>query len=171
MYVSVWVCMGLCMSLYIYWTVAQKNNACHAQNFKLQKIQKMIQWKFRFSAPLVPQREQELQSLLCLSRDAIPRHHCQALLFPSKASGFISVSCVWTERVALTCTHHHVWNRELAGSCSVAQGARLGAGWWPRAVGRGAARLTRGGIRVYTELVRTARRQKLTRYCEAGVFW
>ena len=86
----------------------------------------MIQWKFCFSAPLVPQREQVLQSLLCLSRDAIPQHHCQALLFPSKASGFISVSCVWTERVALTSIHHHVWNRELAGSCSVAQGAGLG---------------------------------------------
>ena len=56
-----------------------------------------------------------------------------------------------TERVALTYIHYHLWNRQLVGSCCIAQGAQLGAlWWWPREVGGGKSQ--REGIYVYFSL-------------------
>ena len=38
--------------------------------------------------------------------------------------------------------HYHVWNRELVGSCCIAQGAQLAALWWPRGLGWGGGTAT-----------------------------
>ena len=41
----------------------------------------------------------------------------------------------------LCCTYTmSVYNRQLVGSCCMAQGAQLGALWWPRGMGRGRSR-------------------------------
>ena len=45
-------------------------------------------------------------------------------------------------RTGNSCIHCHVWNRWLVASCCMAQGAQLGALWWPRWVGWG-----NGGVR------------------------
>ena len=72
------------------------------------------------------------------------------------------------EREALTYTHSHVWNRQLARSCCIAQGAPLGALWcWEGGVG---GRSKREGIHVYIELIHVAIQQKLTQHGKAIIF-
>ena len=61
-----------------------------------------------------------------------------------------------------------VWNKQLVGSCHIAQGAHLGActnlETWDGRVG---GRLKREWVYVYTQLVHVIAQQKLTRRCKA----
>ena len=59
-----------------------------------------------------------------------------------------------------------VWNRQLARSCCIAQGAQLGALWWPRRWDAG-GRSQREGIYVHTSLIHFVFQQKLTQLWKA----
>ena len=72
-------------------------------------------------------------------------------------------------RAALTCTHHHVSDRGLAGSCGAAQGAQLGA-VTTREEGRGGREGLERGMHVYIWLIHAVVLQKLIRYCKAIIF-
>ena len=87
------------------------------------------------------------------------------------------------DRVALKHTRHHVWNRQLVGSCFLAQGAQLSAPWWPTGCdgGRLRGQLSRKGIGDYLQLMHAVIQQKLTKlkkgkkrksffYHENGIF-
>ena len=143
--------MGLCGSVYVFIHILNsctEKHTCHAQNLKHQKIQ-MIQWKFRFSTPLVtplmPQREQVSQYFLCVFPERLfpaPLPVCSFSL-QSQALYFSPLYMSWesgTEMCALPCVK---W--QLVGSCCGAQGAQLRALWWSRGVGLGAAGLNQGG--------------------------
>ena len=53
----------------------------------------------------------------------------------------------WIGRLELVYVHCRMWDRQLVGNCSVAQGAQLGAPWWAGGVGwLGRGRPKRGGI-------------------------
>ena len=72
-----------------------------------------------------------------------------------------TVRCIG--RLGLTCIYYHVWNRQLAGSCWIAQGAQFGALWWPRGMGWESGvggKSKREGMYVYIWLIHFVAQQK-----------
>ena len=94
--------------------------------------------------------------------------------FPGKGTGVGCHCLLWI--YTLPCV------KEPVGSCCIAQGAQLGALWWPRGVGCGWGWVWGGGgvslrretqeggdIYIYLKLIHVVVQQKLTQYYKANI--
>ena len=85
----------------------------------------------------------------------------------SQGRGNLVGCCLWGRRVG------HDWSDLAAaaavGSCYIAQGAHLGALWWPRGVGweRGGSEAKEGGDICIYQLTHFVVQQKLMQHCKA----